>query len=233
MVFSLTKLKLSQRPYEKIKIQGKNSLSNEELLAIILQNGQKGQSSLDLAANLLAHDMVGHSLKQLSNLEVHDLLEIKGIGLAKAARILACVELSRRLAHEFSTDSNLDFKTPESVFKFILPFFDMRVERIFVLFLDCHLNLLHMSELGQGSLTEAEFDSKELLRSALRYNAKSVILVHNHPSGKVQASEADYLTTKNTAKLLFAYAVSLLDHIIVTEHAYLSLYQERADLFAA
>lgn len=232
MAFSLAQLSIIQRPYEKLQILGSASLSNEELLAIILQAGHKGKSSLDLASDLLANDMVGHSLRQLNNLEVNDLLEIKGIGLAKAARLLACVELAKRLLHDSAFD-NLQLQTPETVFKFILPFVDQRIENIFALFLDCHLQLLHMTYLGQGGLTAAKFDSKAVLRSALRYNAKNVILVHNHPSGDVQASATDCQTTELLSKLLVDYAINLLDHIIITERSYLSLFRDKAELFVA
>lgn len=233
MAFSLAKLSACERPYEKLKVLGSRELSNEELLAIILQSGQKGQSSLDLASKILAHDMVGHSMRQLSNLEVNDLLEIKGIGLAKAARILASLELGKRLAQPTNESSDMQLKNPENVFKFILPFLDLQLEKIYALLLDCHLRLLHLKLIGQGHLTEAQFNSKDLLRAALRYNAKSVILVHNHPSGKVQASEVDCLTTKKMASLLADYSVDLLDHVIVTDSLYLSLYRERSDLFVA
>ncbi len=232
-MFTLAELNVSERPYEKLQISGSTYLTNAELLAIILQSGKKGQSSLDLAANLLANEMVGHNLRQLANLEVNDLLEIKGIGLAKAARILACVELAKRIWQSKPINTRLILDTPEAIYKFILPRLQHGKEMIFALDLDCHLQLLHISTIAIGRLDEANFDAREVLRLALRYNAKSVILVHNHPSGEVLASEADCLTTERLAKLLANCAVSLQDHVIVTEHSYLSLYEERRELFEA
>ena len=211
-MFSESAMLECERPYEKLIINGASKLTTEELLAIILQNGHKGKSSLDLAEDLLRHEMIGRNLRQLASLESQDFREIKGIGTAKAARLCACIEL-------------------EAVYKYVWHITSLTTERLLLLLLDCHNSLLRECVIKDGSLYSVKFENHDILRQALRYNCHSAIIVHNHPSGDAAPSEADKCATRRLVLSLAQIDVILHDHLVVTSKGYTSMRSDFGELF--
>lgn len=231
-MFSESAMLECERPYEKLMINGASKLTTEELLAIILQNGHKGKSSLDLAEDLLRHEMIGRNLRQLATLESQDFREIKGIGTAKAARLCACIELANRINSADTQPSIRNLSSPEAVYKYVWHITSLTTERLLLLLLDCHNSLLRECVIKDGSLYSVKFENHDILRQALRYNCHSAIIVHNHPSGDAAPSEADKCATRRLVLSLAQIDVILHDHLVVTSNGYTSMRSDFGELFA-
>lgn len=220
-----------ERPYEKIKVKGAANLSDKELLAIIIQSGMRGQGSMELADALLNSEMISSRLSQFLHLEVNDYLELKGIGLAKASRIAAAIELGKRAIASKNIEVDVNFNTPELIYKY-LSAQSWEVQEVMVLLLlDCHNRLLRKLTVAKGDLTQISFNSKTLLRTVLRYNTKRVVLVHNHPSGNTTPSETDMETTRRLHTLFAELDIELVDHLIIGSLDFLSIRRQHPELF--
>lgn len=220
-----------ERPYEKIKVRGAGELSDKELLAILLQGGIRGKNNLELASSLLDAEMVKNKISQLLHLEVGDLLEIKGIGTAKAARIVAAVELGKRAVAAKKLGGTIQFNKPELIYNYLADQAWEINENMLMLLLDCHNRLIRKINVAKGDLTQVSFNSRALLRTILRYNAKKVALGHNHPSGDVQPSKADLDSTRRIFLLLSELDIELIDHIVISSETFLSIRREYPRIF--
>jgi DNA repair protein RadC len=215
---------LDDRPREKLFSKGAATLSNSELLAILINNGSKTKSALDLAKEIL--QLGNNNLNELGKLSLKDFQQIKGIGEAKSVTIAAALELGRRrqAAAAFEKPairSSIDIATYlQAIIK------DYSYEVFAVLFLNQANKINHFEIISKGGITGTVADPRIILKRALEEDATSIILCHNHPSGNLKPSKSDELVTKNIKEAAKYFDIKVLDHIIVSEEGYFSFADE-------
>jgi DNA repair protein RadC len=208
---AITDWRLEERPRERLLAEGAASLRNEELLAVLLRTGVRGKSAVDLGRELLAR--FGSITRLLAaGLE---LLDIKGLGKAKAAQFAAAIELARRaMAEELKERSALT--SPGAVRDYLRVALGHRPNEVFVcIWLDAQHKVIGIEDTFQGTLTQTSVYPREIVKRALKRNAAAVIFAHNHPSGVAQPSRADELLTRDLKEALALVEVKVLDHFVV------------------
>ena len=212
----------SERPYEKCQKYGVKSLSDAELLAVIIKSGTKNKRSIDLAMQVLgADDQDG--LAGICRLTFQDLTKIKGVGTVKALQILCTIELSRRIA-KASLGDRYVFDSAEAIAAYYME--DLRhlkQEHLILLMLDTKNQLIADSMITKGTVNAAMISPREIFIEAMKHEAVNIILVHNHPSGHPVPSQADIEITKNIASVGKLLGIHLLDHIIIGNRCYETL----------
>ena len=210
----ITDLPLDQRPRERLQSMGAHSLTDAELLAIVLRTGIHGKNVIQLGQELLTHF---GSVSRLLNATSAELAELKGMGPSKCSLLSAVIELAKRgLVDELRRGPLL--KSPQAVSQFLrLRLRGLPSETFLGLFLDVQGHLITCEELFRGTLTRTHIYPREIVRKALDHNAAAMIFAHNHPSGGVQPSKMDITLTKELKRVLACIEVSLLDHLIVNE----------------
>lgn len=212
------------RPREKLLMKGKSSLSDAELIAILIGTGTASQSAVDLAKQILLS--VNNDLDELARLTVADLMKIKGIGEAKAIAIVSALELGRRRKDSVGQEkpkintSSLAFEEVKA------ELLDLPQEEFWILLLNRATQLIRKQKVSLGGIHATYVDPKVIFKHALEAGAANIILAHNHPSGNTTPSQADLDLTrklKEGGKLL---DIQLLDHIIVAGKSYLSFADE-------
>jgi DNA repair protein RadC len=212
------------RPREKFLLKGKSSLSDSELLAILIGSGSRNESAVQLCQRILYS--ANNNLSQLGKLSIKQLTEFKGIGEAKAISIAAALELGRRRRAEDAVELE-KITSSRSVFEIMQPIIgELPHEEFWVLYLNNSNKVIHKSLLSKGGITGTVVDNRLIFKTALEYNATSLLLAHNHPSGKLLASEADKEVTRKVKEAGKQLDVLVLDHIIITEHGYYSFVDE-------
>ena len=203
------------RPREKMRSQGKKSLTDSELLAILLRTGIKGASAIDLAKAIL-HQTNGR-LTDLARLEVNDLQSNhKGLGLAKSVTILAALELGNRMLKENSENKEDIVHDSSDLFHYIAPtIIDLPHEEFWAIFLTQRNKISWKQRIGAGGLTQTTVDLRIIFREALQYNAVAIAVAHNHPSGSLTPSNADKDLTRRIEQAGKVLSIKLVDHIIV------------------
>jgi DNA repair protein RadC len=198
-----------ERPRERLLAQGAASLSDAELLAVMLRTGLPGKSAVELGRELLAR------FKGVSGLFGADLAGIKGLGPAKRAVFEAAIELARRsLKDDLRQTSTLT--SPGAVRDYLRLAIAEREHEVFVcLWLDAQHRVVESQEIFRGTLTQTSVYPREIVKAALKANAAAVIFAHNHPSGAAQPSQADELLTRNLKDALALVEVKVLDHFVV------------------
>lgn len=208
------------QPREKLLHTRKQSISNAELLAIIINQGSKEKSALTLANDLMS--LSQNNLVKLSELNITDITKIKGIGKCKAASILACIELAKRFLVA-STIPYTAIKNPQTAIAFAKANIQFYQYEVFhVIFLNNGNKVISFENISEGSITSTLADPRMIFKRALELNAVKLILCHNHPSGISTPSEADIQLTqklKQAAKLL---EITVIDHLIITTEEYYS-----------
>jgi len=210
------------RPCERLRDHGPGVLSDAELVGVVL-GGREGDLPLRLGGNVLASfnglgGLVGVSLEELTTLE--------GIGDAKAARLMACVEMGRRLA-VLPPSARPRIAGPEDVLAVASDMRHLDREHFRALVLNTKHQLLRCVDVSVGSLTTSIVHPRELYRTAIRHNGAALVAVHNHPSGDVTPSAADIELTRRLAKAGELLGIELLDHVILGDGRFLSLKQQR------
>jgi DNA repair protein RadC len=212
------------RPREKLLLRGSENLSDSELLAILIHNGSKEKTAVDLGKEVLK--LGKNNLNELGRLSVNDLMKIKGIGEAKAITIAAALELGRRrqasasLEKAVVTTSNDMANFLRSVLK------DFRHEVFAVVFLNQANKVNHFEVISEGGITGTVADPRVILKKALEQDAVSIILSHNHPSGSLKPSRADEALTLKIKEAAKYFDIRVIDHIIVSEDGYYSFSDE-------
>ncbi len=212
----------SERPYEKCQKYGVKSLSDAELLAVIIKSGTKNKRSIDLAMQILGVDGED-GLAGMCRLTFEDLTKIKGIGTVKALQILCTIELSRRIA-KASLGERYVFDSAEAIAAYYME--DLRhlkQEHLILLMLDTKNQLIADSMITKGTVNAAMISPREIFIEAMKHEAVNIILVHNHPSGHPGPSQADIEITKNIASVGKLLGIHLLDHIIIGNRCYETL----------
>ncbi|BBF42232.1 DNA repair protein RadC [Lachnospiraceae bacterium KM106-2] len=220
---SMKEVPNEERPYEKCIKRGAESLSDAELLAIILRTGSKSEDVLKIATRIMQISKEYIGLLVINQLTMEDLLKINGIGNVKAVQLLALKEISRRMA-KATREEGLRLLTPQSVANYYME--DMRhltIEQILLVMMDSKSKILNDMVLSQGTVNASILAPREVFIHALRVGAVSIILLHNHPSGDPNPSREDIETTKRVKEAGLLIGIKLLDHIIIGDNQYISL----------
>jgi DNA repair protein RadC len=218
-------LPLSERPREKLQELGSDKLSNAELLAIILRSGTKGESVLLTAQRLLSHF---GSLEKTTESSFNDLLSFRGLGPAKAAQLLACFELAKRIRYSGIMEHKMKFNVdPITNPVYAVELIRSKInnfckEQFFILSFDTRNRLLGIDNVSTGTLTASLVHPRETFEAAIRRHAAQIIAAHNHPSGDCEPSEEDMKITKRLTEAGKIMGIEVIDHIIVTKTEYLS-----------
>ncbi|MEI9956677.1 MAG: DNA repair protein RadC [Ferruginibacter sp.] len=211
---------VDDRPREKMIAKGAEVLSNSELLAILINNGSKDKSAVDLAKEVLK---LGHdNLIELGKLSLKDLQRVKGIGIAKAITIAAALELGRRRQAAATLDKPIVQSSKDIAHYLTAVLKDYTYEVFAVLFLNRANKINHFEIISRGGITGTVADPRIILKKALEEDATSIVLSHNHPSGSLRPSRADEELTKKIIEAAKYFDIKVIDHIIVSEEGYYS-----------
>ena len=211
---------IDDRPREKLLTKGAAILSDSELLAILINNGNKEKSAVELAKDILK--LGGQNLNELGKLSLKDFQKIKGIGEAKAITIAAALELGRR-RHATAALEKTVIKTSADIAQYMLTRIkDFGYEVFAVLFLNKANKINHFEIISRGGLTGTVADPRIILRIALEQGATSLVLCHNHPSGNLRPSKADEELTEKIKIAARYLDILVMDHLIVSEEGYFS-----------
>ena len=212
------------RPREKMLAKGKESLSNAELIAILIGSGNSKETAVDLSKRIL-HDSKDN-LIELSKLSINDLLKYKGIGEAKAVSIAAALELGRRRRFSEALEKPCIRNSQLAYECFYAHLSDLNHEQFWIMLLNNANKVIKLEKIGVGGMTGTTADPKKIFKSALENNATSIMLCHNHPSGNVIPSNADKQITNNLKKAGQFLEIKILDHIIIGNDNYFSFADE-------
>ena len=212
------------RPREKLRTKGPESLSDSELLAILILNGNRQKSALDLAKEVL--QLSKNNLPELGKLTVRDLMKIKGIGEAKAISIVAALEIGRRRQATAARQKEIISSSADVATYLQTLFKDYQHEVFAVLFRNRSNKINHFEIISEGGITGTVADPRIILKRALEENAVSLILCHNHPSGSLKPSRADEELTQKIKEAARFFDIKVLDHLIVSDDGYFSFADE-------
>ncbi|WP_281190852.1 RadC family protein [Staphylococcus schleiferi] len=217
-------LSIDEKPKERLIQFGSQVLSNTELLAILINTGSRGHSSIDIASNMLSQCQ---SLSQIKNLSLAELESFEGIGRNKAVTLLSVFEICQRLAREKTRTLSEPIHTPQQIAERFYPKFNGCHQEHFVLIiLNTKHQIIHEQTLFIGTLNSAVIHPREIFKTALKWSAHAIIVLHNHPSGDPTPSKADIETTKRLIVCGEAMGIDVLDHIIVGDSNYVSILSE-------
>ncbi|MEA1874483.1 MAG: DNA repair protein RadC [Bacteroidota bacterium] len=212
------------RPREKLLKKGAESLSNSELIAILLASGNVKMSAVELARHILKR--YDNKLSQLSRCTADELKQFQGVGDAKAVTLLAALELGRRRKIE-KAEKPQSLSSSMSAYELLSPMMEDRLnEEFWILYLDRANHVIDKLRLSQGGTAATIMDVKIIIKIALEKLAHGIILSHNHPSGSLKPSRADILVTEKIQKATKLFDIKLLDHLIITNNDYFSFNDE-------
>lgn len=219
----ISEMASDERPIEKVFLHGAEYLSDAELLAVLLKTGTKNRNVVALAQEILNAPMNYKGLIGLHYLSEPELLRIEGVGKTKAATILCLCELSKRMAKTVR-EEKIRFQSPGEIAGFFME--ELRFlekECVFAIFMDGSNRMLKYIKLSEGTVKRSLVPIRELFLEAFRYRAVYMVLVHNHPSGNPEPSEADIQITKRIAELGKQLEIHLLDHIVIGDQVFSSM----------
>ncbi|NLP58791.1 DNA repair protein RadC [Lutibacter sp. B1] len=212
------------RPREKLLLKGKTALSDAELIAILIGSGSKNESAVDLSKRILAS--IDNNLNKLGKLSVSELQKFKGIGEAKAISIITALELGRRRRLEQALELP-KITSSKAVFEIMQPLIgELQHEEFWIVYLNNSNKVLFKEQLSKGGLTGTLVDVRLVFKKAIELFATAIILCHNHPSGKLNPSNADKTITNKLKLAGETLDIKVLDHLIITENAYFSFADE-------
>ena len=222
--YSIKQWAKDDRPREKLLSNGAENLSHSELLAILIHNGTKEKTAVDLAKEILK--LGKDNLNELGKLSVKELMKIKGIGEAKAITIAAALELGRRRHASSSLEKSVVQSSGDIARYLQIKLKDYRREVFAILFLNRANKVNHFEIISEGGITGTIADPRIILKKALEEDATSIILCHNHPSGSIKPSRADEELTSKIKEAARYFDIKVLDHVIVSEDGYYSFADE-------
>lgn len=225
MKIKMKELPISERPYEKLERYGAQSLTNSELLAIIIKTGTKENSAIGLAQEVLKlnDSTQKNDLSFLQDISIVDYMKIKGIGKVKALQLLAVCELASRMNQPINQEK-IKIKNSKDVAELLMS--ELRYEKrekVKLILLNSKNIVLKIKDISYGGTNFAMIEPKEILNEAIKIQAPKIILVHNHPSGDVTPSKADYNMTDKLYEASELLGIQLLDHIIIGDNQYESI----------
>lgn len=218
--YTIKQIPLQERPREKLIKLGPQALSNSELMAIVLRVGSNKDTAITLSQKILNHEERG--LRNIADTNIDLLLEFHGISHAKAAQLMAAVELGRRVSR-IDIDDRFKVTSPQDIANYLME--DMRYlkkEHFKIITLDTKNKILDICTISIGSLNSSIVHPREVFHEAVKKSAASIILIHNHPSGETQPSREDISITKRLIEAGELMGIKVLDHIIIGDGVYLS-----------
>ena len=219
-------LPISERPYEKLEMYGEKNLSNAELIAIIIKTGTKEESSVSVAQRILSLDKNGeNNLSFLQNVSIKEFMSIKGIGKVKAIQLKALCELTKRISKPLDT-SQIQITSPKDVAKILTN--EMKYEKrevVKAIILNSKNVIIKIVDICYGGTNSVLLSPKDIIHEVIKLGAPKIILVHNHPSGDPVPSKRDIDFTKRLIEATNIIGIVLLDHIVIAEHGYSSIFQ--------
>lgn len=212
------------RPREKFLLKGKNALSDAELLAIIMGSGNREDSAVELGRKIL--NSVANNWHNLSLLSLSDLMKFKGVGEAKAISIAAALEIGHRRAAQ-EVPEKIQIRESKDIYKVLQPYLsDLQTEEFWAVFLNQNNRIVGKARLSAGGINQSIVDVRILFKTALEHLSTAIAIAHNHPSGNLKPSQEDLRITKQIADAGKILNIQLLDHLIISQNAYLSFADE-------
>ncbi len=223
---TLKELPESERPYEKCERFGPGALSDAELLAVIIRSGTKKERAVELAVRVLDRPGAKKGLSALHYYSLQELKKINGIGRVKAIQLCCVAELAKRMQASVESEKQA-FHSPESIAKaYMERMRHCRTEEIILLMLDTKGRKIADEVISKGTVNMSVLEPREVLCTALRYEAVFLILLHNHPSGSPMPSDADISVTRRLAEACEIVGIELRDHIVIGDNCYLSMMEK-------
>ena len=215
---------LEDRPREKLLAKGLKSLTDAELIAILIGSGQKNESAVEIARKVL--NLAQNNLNELGKLSVKDFKNIIGIGDARAIALIAALELGRRRKKSVILDRP-KISSSNDAYTYFKPFIeDLSYEEFWVIYLNRSNRIIDQKKISQGGVAGTVIDVRIILKHAIENLASSIIICHNHPSGNLQPSESDSQITSKLKKAASFHDLQLLDHLIIGDKEYFSFTDE-------
>lgn len=225
MSMKMKQLPLSERPYEKLEMYGAHTLSNAELLAIIIKSGTKEESSISTAQKILSmKNKNSDNLRFIQDMSIEEFMTIKGIGKVKAIQLKAVGEIAKRLSRPIE-NMQMKINCPQDVAKILID--ELRYEKreiVKVIILNTKNIIMKIVDICLGSDNSAILKPRDALIDAIKMGAPKVILVHNHPSGDPTPSKADIEFTERLGQAASIIGIELLDHIIIGDSKFESIF---------
>jgi len=222
--YSIKQWAKDERPREKLLSHGAETLSNSELLAILINHGTKNKSAIELGKEIMA--LGKNNLQELGKLSLKELMKVKGIGEAKAITIAAALEIGRRRQSTQALDKK-SITTSKDLADFLFSKINDNKREVFAIICLNRANKInHFEVISEGGITGTVADPRIILKKALEEDAVSIVLCHNHPSGSLKPSRADELLTNKIKEAAGYFDIRVLDHIIVSDHGYYSFADE-------
>ena len=221
----MKELPISERPYEKLEMYGEKSLSNAELIAIIIKSGTKNESSVSIAQKILALEKNGeNNLRFLQNISIEEFMSIKGIGKVKALQLKAICELTKRMSKPIDT-SQVQINSPKDVADLLTD--EMRFEKreiVKAIILNSKNTIVKIVDVCYGGTNSAVLKPKDVLQEAIKLGLPKIILVHNHPSGDPTPSKSDFEFTERLVQASKIMGIEVLDHIVIGDYKFESIF---------
>ena len=222
--FTIRQWSIDDRPREKMQQKGAQELSNAELLALLIGSGNHGESAVHLMQRLLSS--VDNNILELHAMAVERMMEWKGIGLAKAVKIKAALELGKRISMAAPV-TQIQCNSSEKAYQLFQPVLSfLSHEEFWVAYLNYQNRVITRHCLSKGGITSTTVDLRLILKKALEVGATALLIAHNHPTGNLQASQADIALTIKIKTAAQTIDIQLLDHLIVSENGYFSFADE-------
>ena len=226
MNIKMKELPISERPYEKLELYGAQNLTNSELLAIIIKTGTKEHTAVGLSQKILKLNdgMNKEDLSFLQDISINDFMKIKGIGKVKAIQLLAVCEIAKRMNKPINKQ-NIKINNSNDVAKLLMN--ELRYEKrekVKLVLLNSKNIILKIVDISYGGTNSAMIEPKEVLNEAIKSGAPKMILVHNHPSGDIRPSKADFNFTDKIYEASELLGIKLLDHIIIGNNKFESVF---------
>ena len=225
MAIKIKELPVTERPYEKLEMYGEKMLSNSELLAIIIKNGTKDYTAIDISNKILSK--INNNLKDLQDMTLDEFITIEGIGKVKAIQLKAVCELTRRMSRPIN-DTKIQIKNTEDIAKIFMD--ELRHEKreiVKLVLLNTKNIIIKVMDISFGGTSSAFVEPKDILIEAIKIGAPKIILIHNHPSGDPEPSFADFEITERIEQASKIIGIELLDHIVIGDGNYVSIFLKR------
>lgn len=227
MSYLIKELPLTERPRERFIKYGANALSNEELISILIRTGSKNKSVKDISYDLL-HSI---NIHDLNNIDYSVLSSIKGIGSVKAITILAAIELGKRVLTK--EDTIFKINNSNDIYYYVKDELEHELqEKFLAIYLDTKKNIITKKIIFIGTANQSNVYLRDVFRDAVKNNAVSIIIVHNHPAGSIKPSIQDTYITNEFIKVGKILNIPIIDHLIIGHNDYYSYLESQGDLFA-
>lgn len=231
MSMKMKELPELERPYEKLELYGEKTLSDAELLAIIIKTGTREETAVQLAQKLLSlNNTTDENLNYLNTLTIQELMQQKGIGKVKAIQLKAVGEIAIRM-FKTSNYRKIVIKTPQDLAKILMSDLKLKKEEVVkVVVLNNKNEILKIEDIAKGTVNIVNIPIKDVLYEPIRMKAPKFILIHNHPSGDCLPSEADIIYTEGLYKIAEGMGLEMMDHLIIGNMKYTSIFTQNVIL---